>query len=149
MWPGLELLIWYAVYFQAMSLTDKQWWRIEARASGIFFFSNWKHISTTTGMTTKLGRMVTYLEALLTIKSHYALITWSCKVTWQTKIIFSTTRLPMTTKLGSMVTYFDRFLLIISHGFLITWSCEITWQTKAVISALLQCLWSLNLVGWW
>ena len=34
-------------------------------------------------MATKLGRMMTYFERLLTIKSFYALITWSCKVTWQ------------------------------------------------------------------
>ena len=40
-------------------------------------------------MTTKLGRMVTYLEGLLTIKSFSALITWSCKVMWQTKTIIS------------------------------------------------------------
>ena len=32
-------------------------------------------------MATKLGRMVTYLEKLLTIKSHQALVTWSRKVT--------------------------------------------------------------------
>ena len=43
----------------------------------------------TVPMTTKLGRMLTYLKGLLTIKSHNALITWSCKVTWQTKIIYS------------------------------------------------------------
>ena len=31
-------------------------------------------------MTTKIGRLVTYFEILLTIKLFYALITWSCKV---------------------------------------------------------------------
>ena len=40
-------------------------------------------------MATKLGRMVTYLEGLTTIKSHNILITWSCKAMWQTKIIIS------------------------------------------------------------
>ena len=46
------------------------------------------YISTTrVPMATKLGRTVTYFERLLTIKSFYPLITWSCKVTWQTKII--------------------------------------------------------------
>ena len=40
-------------------------------------------------MATKVGRTVAYFESLLTIKSFYALITWSCKVTWQTKIIYS------------------------------------------------------------
>ena len=38
-------------------------------------------------MASKIGRIVTYFERLLTIQSFYALITWSCKVTWQTKII--------------------------------------------------------------
>ena len=40
-------------------------------------------------MATKVGRTVAYFESLLTIKLFYALITWSCKVTWQTKIIYS------------------------------------------------------------
>ena len=38
-------------------------------------------------MTTKLDRMVTYFERFLLIKSHDLIITWSCKITWQTKII--------------------------------------------------------------
>ena len=48
-------------------------------------------------MATKLGRIETYLEGLLTIKTHSYLITWPSKVRWQTKII-STTRVPMATK---------------------------------------------------
>ena len=43
--------------------------------------------STRVPMATKRGTMVAYFERLLTIKSFYALITWFCKVTWQTKII--------------------------------------------------------------
>ena len=35
-------------------------------------------------MTTKLGKMVTYLDGLLPIKSHDPLIAWPCKVRWQT-----------------------------------------------------------------
>ena len=38
-------------------------------------------------MATRVGRMVTYFGSLLTIKSFYALITCSCKVTWQKRII--------------------------------------------------------------
>ena len=38
-------------------------------------------------MATRIGRMVTYFERLLTIKPFFALIKWSCKVKWQTKII--------------------------------------------------------------
>ena len=40
-------------------------------------------------MAMKLGSIVTYLEGLINIKSHNALITWSYKVTWQSKIIIS------------------------------------------------------------
>ena len=48
------------------------------------------YISTTrVPMATKLSRMVTYFERVLTIKPFYALITWSCKVTWQAKTIIS------------------------------------------------------------
>ena len=43
--------------------------------------------STSMPMATKLGRMVAYFERILTIRSFYVLIMWSCKVTWQTKII--------------------------------------------------------------
>ena len=39
-------------------------------------------------MATQLGRMMTYLEGLLTIKSYSPLITWSCIVTWQTRILY-------------------------------------------------------------
>ena len=45
-------------------------------------------ISTTTmPMTTKLGRGVTYPEGVP--MSHGYIITWSCKIMWQTKIIYS------------------------------------------------------------
>ena len=36
---------------------------------------------------TRLGRMVTYLEGLLTIKPYNTLISWFCKITWETKTI--------------------------------------------------------------
>ena len=49
-----------------------------------------KLISTTeVPMVTKLGRMVTYIDGLLPIKPHDPLITWSCKIMWQTKNIIS------------------------------------------------------------
>ena len=38
-------------------------------------------------MATKLGRMVTYLECLPPIKVLIPLVTWSCKISWQTKTI--------------------------------------------------------------
>ena len=42
-------------------------------------------------MTTKLGSIVTYLEGLLLIKPHDAMIRWSREITLQTKIIISPT----------------------------------------------------------
>ena len=57
-------------------------WNIMWQAKTIIF-------TITVPMATKLGRMVTYLNGLLTIKSHYALVTWSCIIMWQTKIIIS------------------------------------------------------------
>ena len=40
-------------------------------------------------MTTKLSRMIAHLDELLPIKSHDSLITWSCDITWQDKVITS------------------------------------------------------------
>ena len=52
--------------------------------------SNWIFIFTTRGiMASKLCRLVTYLHLLLPTKSHNPFITWSCKITWQTKTIIS------------------------------------------------------------
>ena len=41
-------------------------------------------------MAIKLGRMITDADdGLLPINSHDSLITWFCKITWQTNIIIS------------------------------------------------------------
>ena len=40
-------------------------------------------------MATKRGRKVTYVDGLQPITSHGSLITWSCEITWQPKIIIS------------------------------------------------------------
>ena len=40
-------------------------------------------------MAIKLGRMVTYLDLLLPIKSNDHVFTWFCEITWQTKNIVS------------------------------------------------------------
>ena len=45
--------------------------------------------SSVANMATKLGRMVTYFESLLSIKSYDPLLKWSGEIAWQTKnIIF-------------------------------------------------------------
>ena len=54
-------------------------------------------------MAPKLSRMLTYLNGLLPIKSHYFLITWYCK---------TTITVPLATKLGRMVTYLNRVFLL-------------------------------------
>ena len=71
-------------------------------------------------MATKLGRMVTYFEGLLTIKSFNALITWSNE-----KHYISTIRVSMAT-LCRIVIYFDGSLPIKSHDPFISWSLNIT-----------------------
>ena len=102
-------------------------------------------------MATRIGRMVTYFERPLTIKSFYALMTWSSKVIWQTKIIIH----PQPECLSLQTWQNDNFTLLssilnltLNHS-LITWSCKITWQTKTIISLLALCSWRPNLLGWW
>ena len=60
-------------------------------------------------MTTKLSKMVTYLDGLLRLKSHDHLVTWSCEINWQTKSIISSMPhdMNMTMKLGKRVTYHE------------------------------------------
>ena len=54
------------------------------------YVTNLKRTSTTrVPLATKLGRMVTYLDGLLPIKSHDPMIRWSFELTWHTKIIMS------------------------------------------------------------
>ena len=72
-------------------------------------------------MDTRISRVVIYHKGLIPIKSHDPLITWSCEITWQTKIIITQlTEWFMVTKLCSMGTYLDGFLTIKSHDPLIT-----------------------------
>ena len=40
-------------------------------------------------MATKFGRMVTYLDGLLPIRSYNSVILWSCSIVWQTETIIS------------------------------------------------------------
>ena len=107
-------------------------------------------ISTTTvPMATKLSRVVSYLQALQTIKLYHAFITWSCKATWQSKTIII--QLPQCLchqfwKDGKLSWWTPTRK---SNDPLIRWSCEITWQTKTVIFPLGQCIRPPNLAGCW
>ena len=91
--------------------------------------------STRVLMATKLDRMVTHFERLLIIKSFYALITWSCKVTWQKIIYISITRVPIVNKLDRILNSLDGLLPIIIHALLIMRPCEMrgsrTWGDSA------------------
>ena len=77
-------------------------------------------------MATKYGRMVTYLEKLLTIKIFNTFfVVLQGHVTNENHYI-STTRVPMTTKLGRMITYLDGIQPIKPHDPRISWCGEIT-----------------------
>ena len=100
-------------------------------------------------MATKLGRMVTYLDCLFSIKSDDHIITWFCEITRQTKkhCISSTTML-MTTKCGRMMNYIEWLLPSKSNDHIIMWSCKITWQTEIIMYPLTQCIWLSILARW-
>ena len=96
----------------------------------------------------KLGRMMTNLEGLLPMMLLYSLITWSCEIIWQSKVInMSTTTVRIETKFGRMVNNIQRFLPIMLLYFLVAWSCKIGGEIKT--SALPSCLWPPKLAGVW
>ena len=70
-------------------------------------------------MTTKLGKMITYLDRLPHITNSITII-------------------PMVTKLGNVVTYHEELPLITLLDPLITWLCEVTIHIKYFISSLAQ-----------
>ena len=87
-------------------------------------------------MTIKLGRMATYLEKLLAIKSCDTLIT-SCKVSLlfdrvvmrnhvKNENYICTITMPAATKLGRVVTYHEGLPPMKSYDTLVTWTSEIT-----------------------
>ena len=83
-------------------------------------------------------------------KSLDALVTWSCKITWQTKNI-PTIRVAMATTFDRIATWVKGFLPIKSHKALNMWSWKITWQTKIIIVPLPWSLWpwfSTHKVTW-
>ena len=65
-------------------------------------------------LATRLGRTVTYLEELFTIKSFNAHLTFQGYETKKYHYI-STTRVSMATKIKKMITYLDRLLAIKAH----------------------------------
>ena len=86
---------------------------------------------------TKRCSMVNCFDVLLPIKSHDTLITWSCKITWQSKTVISS------------LCLLEVLPTIKSYNALITWSCKVMWQAKTIISLLPDCLWPPNFAGWY
>ena len=76
-------------------------------------------------MTTKLDRLVIYVNDLLPVKSYDSLITWCFSISRdKLEQLYSITTVFMT-KRGRMVTYLEDLLPIKSYEALIMWSFEI------------------------
>ena len=114
--------------------------------SSVFFDGLKKdlNISTTSmPMATKLSKLVTYYKSVSTRKSHDLSITWSCKVTWQTKNITSplpqclwpqqTLQQDCDIQWGStsINVSFDPLITLSCN---INRSCNITWQSGCLES---------------
>ena len=113
------------------ALTHKATWPLGNNVVLQNHVMNWKqNISTArVPMATKLGRMVTYLGGIVSIKSRVSQVTWSCGIMWLTNenYYISTTTMPRVTKFGRMVTYLALLSPVKPHDPLVTWSCKITW----------------------
>ena len=88
-------------------------------------------------MATKLGRMITYFDCILPKKSiNDHIITCFCEITWQTKNISVTLRVPMATKLGyiqwgvSFHKVTRSFDLLVLQGHVNYFSCCITTTSR-------------------
>ena len=108
--------------------------------------------STTVSIATKLPKLVNYHEGLLSIILFHPLVSWSCKIMWQTKTIISPLLQNVWTK-----TWQKGHLswLLFTHVFcpsvqMNTWFYETKWKINfTTISLLPQCLCSVNLTGRW
>ena len=90
--------------------------------------TNWKHYISTARVptTSKLGRMVNYLDGLLDQKSHDPLIMWSCRV--------NTSPLPQYLWPQNFARW-SLTLAAFTHKVkwsIITWFCQITWKIKNI-----------------
>ena len=91
-------------------------------------------------MTTKLVRIVTYRTPLLPIKSYDHIITWSCLITWQIKVIvYPLSQCLWLAKLAGWG------FTINSQDPLITWSDKVTWKIKYVIISTITSSMSIKL----
>ena len=92
-------------------------------------------------MAIKIGRVVTYIEQLLPIKSHVTFdrvvlrdhLPNENRLSPLRKPFISTTTAPIATQLGRMVINLEWLLPITLLDHFLTWSWEITCQTKTVL----------------
>ena len=85
---------------------------------------------------TARGKLVAYRRGLVSIKSLDPLITWSCKITWQTKSNSTTTA-------DGHHSWQDGYL---------SWGAPthiVTWLFVDMVVQNTWCLWPLNLARWW
>ena len=132
-WQG-DHLIWWLLpiksYDTLIMWSSEIMWHIKTILSPILL-----------SMVTKLGRMVSNLEGVLSMLLDL-LVKWSMEITWQTKTVYTAT-MHITTKCARGMTYYKGVPPINLHDD-IMWLREIMWQTKN-ISPLQQCLWLQNL----
>ena len=120
----------YSCFFIAFSCNEN------AQQTYLHYHNTSGHqISTTTvPMATKLGRMVTYLEGLLTLWALVPLylngLSWSRD---KLKIYLYYYTIPMATKFGKVVIYNEELSLIKLLDRSITWFCKVTWHAKCFI----------------
>ena len=114
------------------------------------FAPQWlKHISAAAMfMATKLVMVVTCLEMIPHLKSHELLITWSCKITWQTKINISSLPQCLWSPILSGLWFTLRRSYLYSHMTLKSRGVARSYD-KIKRSPLPQCPWPPNLAEWW
>ena len=103
--------------------------------------SNWNRYTScpTMHMSTTFGRILSFLEGILPIKSYYPSIAWSSCMTHYFHYISISTEQSMVTRYDKEITtHCKEIQLVKLHGTLIWWSCEITRKMKNVKSPLIR-----------
>ena len=98
---------------------------------------------------TTFGGMVTYLGRIIPIKLSSRLITLHCKIIWQTKIVLSL--LPQCPHIPTLRSCWLKIKGSYLSSHIILWlrGSARSHDKLKVLYSLPQCLWPLNLGGWW
>ena len=94
---------------------------------------------------TKLGKLVTCHEGLPPIMLLHPLVTWSCKILWQTKIIILCHKIRQDGALP-LLSFTHKVKWPYNH--VILWD-RITNFLVYIVSPRPQCLWPQSVAGWW